>query len=254
MTPRRHLPWSLPVVLLGSLLLPGHAEAGAGAGAGDDAAIVENVADVDSGWVVVARARSPDDISLWTRHIAGAELKAFRGATELELPVEGLLAFLDDVPRMTKWLFRCRQAKIITRLDDGVVYIYLQIEGIWPVEDRDAVVKVVPEYTAATGTIRLVGTAAPDYLPPSEGYVRVPSLETTWLMRPAGEGRIYVEWSGHVDPGGKVPRWLSNVLAPLVPRHTLQHLREETAQPLWLHPAQREHGAEMLARFRKLPH
>ncbi len=205
----------------------------------------------DDDWVVIAKARKPNDISLWTRTIDGAELKAFRGATELEIPLDSLIAFLDDTPRMSTWLFRCQHAKVLTRAENGIVYVYIQISGIWPLGDRDVVMKIIPDYDPATGVVRMTGQAVPTYLPPVKGFVRIPSLESIWLIRPTEQGRLHVEWSGHVEPGGKVPHWLANVLAPLVPRYTLSQLREEISQPLWMQPAQRELGAELLANFKK---
>lgn len=204
----------------------------------------------DNPWRLAAKARSPADISLWTRTVPGAQLKAFRGATHVEVPMESVTAFLHDTEAMTHWVFRCKEARILAENDDGTMYVHLKIDGIWPLEDRDAVVKVIPDLVPATGELRLIGVAAPDYLPPQPDHIRIPSIESTWLMRPGANGLLYVEWSGHVDPAGNVPRWLANTLVTLVPRYTLKHMRELVADPKWRQPAQREFGHLLIERVR----
>lgn len=236
MTRTAHL-FALTLGLLAAVLAP--------------AATAKDTADTD-GWVVAAKARSPSDISLWTRTVPGAQLKSFRGATHLETGMESMVAFLYDTSLMQDWLFRCKEARILEDRPDAT-YVYLRIKGIWPLEDRDAVVKVVPEFVAATGEIRLRGTAAPDFLPKQEGHIRIPAIESTWLMRPAGQGQVYVEWWGHVDPAGNVPRWLSNSIATLIPRYTIKQVREQITADRWKSAASLEAGSKLLERIRQTP-
>lgn len=203
-------------------------------------------------WVVAAKARSPSDISLWTRTIPGAELKAFRGATQVTVPLESTLAFLYDTQAVSEWMFRCKEARVLEERPDGSLLIYMTFKGIWPVEDRDAVVRVVPAFNTATGEVLLTGTAAPDYLPPVEGYIRIPAIESSWLLRPAPEGRLYVQWTGQVDPGGAIPLWLANVVATLIPRHTLKEMRNELAQAEWQQPGKQAQGAALLEHIKRI--
>lgn len=202
-------------------------------------------------WVVAAKARSPSDISLWTRTIPGAELKAFRGATEVTVPLESTLAFLYDVQAAPEWLFRCKEVRVLEERPDGSLFIYMTFKGIWPVEDRDAVVRVVPTFKTATGEVLLTGTAAPDYLPPEKGHIRIPAIESTWLLRPAADGRLYVEWTGNVDPGGAIPLWLANTVATLIPRYTLREMREELGNDSWQQTTARGQGGVLLESIKR---
>ncbi|MFZ5757191.1 MAG: START domain-containing protein [Pseudomonadota bacterium] len=204
----------------------------------------------DEGWISAAKARTPQDISLWTRTVPGAELKAFRGATHVDVPVAGMAAFLYDTHAMPDWIFRCREARILAEHEDGTVDLHLKIKGIWPLEDRDAVIHVTPEVTPGGG-LRLTGVAAPDLLPLQPGYIRIPSIESTWLMQPADNGLLRIEWSGHVDPAGNVPRWLANALVTLVPRYTLRHVHMLTEDEKWRSPARLEQGWRLIERSRR---
>lgn len=201
----------------------------------------------NDGWVVAAKARSPEDISLWTRTIPGAELKAFRGAMHVRAPMPSVVALLYDTTNMTKWIFRCDQARIVGEEANGDLLIQVHIEGIWPMGDRDAILRAHPVLNRKTGELVVHGTAVPDYLPPAPGHVRIPALEYTWRITPADGNLTHIEWTAHVDPGGNIPRWLANTLGTLVPRYTLRQVRNLLTDSVeWHLPATQEKGRRMI--------
>ena len=214
---------------------------------------VLHAADDDTGWVSAAKARSPEDISLWTRTIPGQPLKAFRGATYTATQTETLLAMLYDTDSMQHWIFRCKDARILAEQPNGDIYVHMRINGIWPLTDRDAVMLVRATHDAKTGEILFSGYGAPDYIPEQPGFVRIRVVASTWRLTPTPEGLLRVEWTGHVDPAGNVPLWLANTLGTLVPRYTLRSMRELLKEPRWQTAEQRELGARLLARIKAQP-
>jgi hypothetical protein len=209
-----------------------------------------NASGKDEGWVVAAKARSPQDISLWTRVVPGAELKAFRGATHTEADIASTVAMLNDEPTICQWTFRCEEVRKVGTADNGDIYFYLKIKGLWPVSDRDAVIRAHPMLNTRTGELVITGVAEPDYLPRSPSHVRIPSIESTWRLTPAGNNLLRVEWEGHVDPAGSVPRWMSNAIATLIPRYTLNKIRNLLTEPQWRSPAVRDAGQALLGQVR----
>lgn len=205
----------------------------------------------DSGWITAAKARSPEDISIWTRIIPGAELKEFRGATHVRAAMPNVVALLYDTSNMTKWIFRCHQARIVGEAENGDLYIHVQINGIWPVGDRDAVLRAHPVLNRKTGELVVTGTAVPDYMPPSPDHVRIPALRYTWRIVPTENNLTYIDWTAHVDPGGNVPRWLANTLGTLVPRYTLRQVGNLLSDDVrWHLPETREKGRRMIDSIR----
>lgn len=204
----------------------------------------------EESWVVAAKARSPQDISLWTRVVPGAELKAFRGATHTDTDIASAVAMLNDEATICHWTFRCEEVRKVGTAENGDVYFYLKIKGLWPVSDRDAVIRAHPILNTRTGELVITGVAAPDYLPRSPSHVRIPSIESTWRLTPTANNLVRVEWEGHVDPAGSVPRWMSNAIATLIPRFTLNKIRNLLAEPQWRSPAAREAGQALLAQVR----
>lgn len=203
-------------------------------------------------WVIAAKARSPEDISLWTRTVPGAELKAFRGAMHTEAPMASAVAMLYDATNMTEWIFRCREARILGQAENGDTFVYLKIEGIWPVGDRDAIIRAHPVLNERTGELIIRGTAEPGHIPPVDGYVRIPAIESSWRLTPVADGLVRIEWTGHIDPAGYVPRWLTNALATWVPRHTLRYVRNLLDDPQWRTTAVQDQGKALLGAIRNV--
>lgn len=206
-------------------------------------------ADKEADWVVAAKARSPQDISLWTRVVPGAELKAFRGATHTDADLASVVAMLNDERTMCTWSFRCAEVRKVGTADNGDIYFYMKVKGLWPVADRDAVIRAHPVLNTRTGELVVTGTAEPDYLPRSPTHVRIPSIESTWRMTPANN-LVRLEWTGHIDPAGNIPRWMSNTIATLIPRYTLNKMRQLLEEPQWRSPAARESGQTVLGQIR----
>jgi hypothetical protein len=209
-------------------------------------------ATADDGWVPASKARSPEDLSLWTRYVDGAQLKAFRGMSHTRAPLHAIVTFLNDVERSPDWIFRCREARLLQRDYGGDTYIYMRYKGIWPMEDRDAVIRLTSRYNPLTGEVLLNAEAAPDYLAPVEGVVRVPSIHSQWRLQPADDGLIRMTFTGHVDPGGFLPLWLANTLVTLIPRYTIRDAQEILDGPDYRSEDKLAHGRAILAEFAPL--
>lgn len=209
-----------------------------------------HAADTEGDWVVAAKARSTDDISLWTRVVPGAELKAFRGANHTTASLPQVVAMLNDEATMCEWSFRCEDVRKVGTAENGDIFLYMKVKGLWPVADRDAVIRAHPVLNTKTGELVITGTAAPDYLPRSPNHIRIPSIESTWRLTPSANNLVRLEWTGHIDPAGSIPRWMANSIATLIPRYTLHKIRKILDEPRWRSPAARDAGNAVLGDIR----
>lgn len=176
-------------------------------------------------WMRVATAREDSEVSIWSRYVSGEQMKQFRGETHIATSTERTLALLLDTHAMPGWLWRCDDARILHKAGPREYIVYMRFRAFWPLADRDAILRVVPEYEAKTGTLALTGTAMPDYLPAMPGVVRVPAIASRFVLQPAGR-KMRVEMTGHFDPGGIVPLWAANLFVTVFPKHSLTRMRE----------------------------
>lgn len=178
------------------------------------------------GWESVATARAPGEVSTWVRKVEGAQVKEFLGEVEVPHPPLQVLKTLDNVEGFPEWVFRCKHAERIKG-----VGIYLQVHGVWPVSDRDAVlqsrVEVMPD------RVVILTSAQPELRPEDKKHVRIPELKNSFEVIPLPTGGSRVVFQTFVNPGGVLPAWLSNFVAKQGPLETLSDLKEVlgTVQP-----------------------
>lgn len=177
-----------------------------------------------------------DDIQVWTRTIPGAPLKDFRGVMVVEQPLDVVVAAVTDVAAYPEWFFQMKEARIAhgEKLDDA--YVYFMIGGIWPVSDRDAVVKATVSQDPQTLSLFMAADAAPDYLPRVAGRVRMPAMKSGWRLTPVSVTQTEIELIGNADPGGWIPLWLANSVVQMMPRETLKRLRVQMTLPKYREP------------------
>jgi hypothetical protein len=168
-----------------------------------------------------------DGIQVWTRTIPGAPLKDFRGVVTVDKPLDVVVAAVTDVASYPEWFFQMKEARVVEgkTLDDA--YVYFMIGGIWPVSDRDAVIKATVSQDAKTLALFMAADAAPKRIPPVKGRVRMPAMKSGWRLTPVSATRTEIELIGNADPGGMIPLWMANSVVQLMPRETLKRLRKQ---------------------------
>lgn len=170
-------------------------------------------------------------IKVWTRTIPGAPLKDFRGVMDVDMPLDAVIAAVSDVPTYPEWFFQMREARIVEGATMENVRVYFVIGGIWPVSDRDAVIRASVTQDPATLAVHMLADAEPGFLPKVAGRVRMPAMHSGWTLTPLSPTRTRVELIGNADPGGLIPLWLANSVVTMMPKETLKRLRVQMQAP-----------------------
>ena len=164
-------------------------------------------------------------ITIYTRKQPGNLYKDFKGSMQIDAPMKQVVATLADVTTMHEWFFLLREARFIQGPGTGEAYVYMAISGIWPVSARDVVAHVVVRQDPATYVIHVDVDSRDGVLPPQAGYVRMPSMTSSWTLRPVSPTRTAIELEGHGDPGGWIPISLANLVVTTVPRQSMEKMR-----------------------------
>lgn len=171
------------------------------------------------GWESVATASKPGEVSTWVRKVKGMQVKEFLGEVDVPHPPLQVLKALDHVEGFPDWVFRCKHAERVPG-----VGVYLQINGVWPASDRDAMVQSRVEVLPDRVVIH--SDARPELKPEKKNYVRIPALQNSFTVIPLPAGGSRVLFQTLVDPGGALPKWLSNFVAKQGPLETLNDLKK----------------------------
>lgn len=165
-------------------------------------------------------------IAIYTRQMPGNRFKDFKGSMEVEAPIKQVVATLADVSTMHEWFFLLHEARFIKGQTGNDAYIYMALDGIWPVSSRDVVAHVAVSQDPDTLVIHVDVDSRDGILPPQAGHVRMPSLKSSWTLRPLSANRTAIELEGHGDPGGWIPMSLANMVVTTVPRQTMEKMRQ----------------------------
>lgn len=176
-------------------------------------------------WQTMRTASVRGEVSTWVRPVPGNAIKAFRGVVEVPHSMLTALAVLSDVPNFPAWVFQCHAAE---QHDSwGPEHARVMIKGIWPVSDRDVIVRSRLEQDPATLAVTIHSQATDTVLPPQAGYVRLPALDNLFRIEPLADGWSRITFQTFVDPGGAIPAWLANFVATRAPLTTLTGMKAQ---------------------------
>ena len=176
----------------------------------------------DADWTLDGDAHG---IVIYTRQQAEHPYKDFKGTMQIDAPMRQVVATLADVSTMHEWFFLLREARFIQGQNPSDTYIYMAIDGIWPVSSRDVVAHIAVKQDPVTYAIHVDVQSRDGILPPQAGHVRMPSMTSSWTLRPLSPTRTAIELEGHGDPGGWIPMSLANLVVTTVPRQSMEKMR-----------------------------
>src|SRR5260221_3028498 len=112
----------------------------------------------------------------------------FRGVTRVQSRLSAFVALFKDLDRMPEWAYRIRKAERLKAISETESYAYTVNSLPLPLYDRDVIVHSTIAQDPGTLKVTFHGSAAPDYVPRNERYVRVPVVESSWTFTPLGPG------------------------------------------------------------------
>ncbi len=176
-----------------------------------------------SGWNKVKDKRG---IKIFLKSMPESKFKAFRGVVIIETSIETIMSVFRDIPEHTKLLYLCSNSSLLNGISKFEYITYNVLDAPWPVKDRDSVnrIRVFEDTMANEITISME-----DYqglFPVQPRRVRVAKFEGFWKLKPAKNGNVEVVLQMHVEPGGNIPAWISNLAVVVFPYNTLSNLRQ----------------------------
>ncbi|MGH8494194.1 MAG: START domain-containing protein [Moraxellaceae bacterium] len=174
-------------------------------------------------WQVVSHEPG---FTLYTRSVAGQDLKEFRGVIRIKASMRTVLPMLVDADHMPQWFFNMSEARLLEIGSKDGSFLYFVIKGMWPVSDRDAVVRLQLHQNTGTLALNIAASAEPEHTPLMRNRVRIPRLRAVWTVTPLSATETEVKLEGHADPGGSIPLWMANLVVEHLPESSLRQLRE----------------------------
>jgi START domain len=190
---------------------------------GAGAARADHEAD-EAGWRTI---RAQHGVEVGTRAEPGRALPSFRGRGEVEGSVLHVLAVVLDDERANEWARSADEAEVLRKIDARTEIVYSRARQVWPVRDRDLVMKRSVEVLQPGAEFRVRLVCLPGEKPRIEDVVRMTDCETVFWLRKIDAARTWVDFRVRADPGGASPDWLVRWAAQNVPLETLTALRRQ---------------------------
>ena len=77
----------------------------------------------------------------------------------------------------------------------------------------------------------MLSEATTGLLEKNKGIVRLTEAKASWIFKPLADGEIEVTTVAHINPGGPLPGWMTNLFLIDSPFNTLVNLKQAVNQP-----------------------
>ena len=137
---------------------------------------------------------------------------AYKFVGQLEAKEEKILEYLFDIDMIREKFPMCKTLEILDKQSDSHYIFYIVLDFPKPLRDRDVVISVKRNQNI-DGSYNITTKGIPDYLPPRNKLVRIPTLQSKTTLRMHGNAAVITQISS-CDLGGSIPDFLVNMAIP----------------------------------------
>jgi len=178
----------------------------------------------DNGWNTEF---TKNGITVYTRAVAGSDIKEFKSIGIIDAPADVVNKVLDDIPNLANWMPDCIVSRIVEKKSDDYMILYQVIKTPWPLNSRDFTfeTKIIKEKDKIIRTVKAVPHSS---YPQTGNYVRITNMTGQWtLLRQDNNTRTLATYQIKSDPAGNIPVAIANATSKKLPYETLLRLKEQ---------------------------
>jgi hypothetical protein len=171
----------------------------------------ESSAPTASSWQIIKKDKL-HGITTYYKHEDNKKLRSFKTDIVYENSFDAVACQILDIDNYPHWYMNVVESRILKKVSNTELYIYLKIKAPLGVPPRDLITHIVIQpYNKKRGSLAIEFSAAPDYLPEVPGVTRIPVYELALRYTPLENGMTREEGEGYAEPGGaSMPSWLIN--------------------------------------------
>lgn len=174
-----------------------------------------------------------DGVEVYTKNLGQSDFKAVKTICTVDASLSKIAAVLMDVDRTTDWVYATKSCKILQQYAPHDLLYYAEIGLPWPASNRDFIIRITLTQDPQTKVITVRALNKPTYIPEKKNLVRIQQSSGLWQISPVGNGKVRVEYTLQVDPGGLLPAWLVNLFAANGPYDSFRNLQQQVNQPIY---------------------
>ncbi|MBS1620126.1 MAG: lipid-binding protein [Bacteroidetes bacterium] len=168
--------------------------------------------------------KDKDGIKVYIASREGSKFRAVKVECTLKGTYAKLFSILSDVTNQKNWVYNSKSSYLISRVSPAEIVYYTETHLPWPMNNRDAVIRLRFHTDSLPEFLTITGTGEPTYIPEKTGKVRVPHFKANWkVTMPAGNS-IRLIYIAEADPGGSIPAWIANMFVDKGPFESFKKL------------------------------
>ena len=177
--------------------------------------------------------KDQDAIQIYSTKVQGARIKSAKGEVTITASLDEILAVLENIQLLPRWLYKCKSAKTIKQVDIVERYDYIYSDMPWPSWDRDVIVRSIFQQNPNTKVVTVSFDTSPSMVALKQRVVRVKQMTGRMVLTPKVIKKdnnksikmTKIIYEVNADPGGKIPKWLVNDMISDFPFYSLKNLR-----------------------------
>ncbi|GAB2497970.1 START domain-containing protein [Algoriphagus taiwanensis] len=173
--------------------------------------------------------KSAEGIEVYTCKMEDSKINSIQSSFTVSTSIEALSEALFDLDNFHKWQYKIRKTEMLKRISSEEFVYRAELQTPWPVSNRDLILQVKMSKGSKPNEYHFSAIGRPGFIPPRDGFVRVPLSEAHWYIQVVDDHHIEIKHSILIDPGGSIPAWLMNLSLAEGPFETFKSLREYLA-------------------------
>ena len=174
-----------------------------------------------------------EGIKVYTKSSANSSFKSVKTVCTVDATLSRLTAVLLDIDRTVDWVYSTKKCSLLKQVSQSELIYYSEIGAPWPVSNRDFIVRLWAVQDEKTKAVSVLAENKPAYLPEYDDKVRIKQSHSKWILEPLPNGKVKIEYTLQVDPGGNIPAWLLNLFATKGPYESFKKLRLQVKKDIY---------------------
>jgi hypothetical protein len=175
--------------------------------------------------------KSAEGIEVYTCKMEDSKINSIQSTFTLSVPFSALSEALFDLNNFHQWQYKIRKTEMLKPISKQEFIYRAELETPWPVSNRDLILHVKLSPGSNPNEYHFSAIGRPDFIPPRDGFVRVPLSEAHWYINVVDDKHLEIKHSILIDPGGYIPAWLMNISLAEGPFETFKNLRDYLQSP-----------------------
>jgi hypothetical protein len=186
----------------------------------------------NSGWELVLER---DGITIYTRDWPGSDFVAIKTMQDIQSTLSNIIANFVDVEQFPEWVEDMRSAHVVEPFDElNIRKVYMRIGLPWPLIDRDTVLGQQLSQDAVSKQVKIREWNEGANVAETPGVMRIPRVNSEFILVPQNTGVTRMIWQGHNEPGGYIPSFLVNWMVENIFYKSAMSMRERFESPMFL--------------------